>query len=249
MEFSIIETAVIVLGAVAGGFVNGLTGFGTALTAIPIWVQVLSPPAATALAAAAGITGQLQTLHLIRHAIVWRTVGPFIAAGLVGVPIGTWLLPMAEPRPFKITVGVVIIGYCGFLLLANRWPWTLAPREGTSVADLAVGFGGGLMSGLAGLSAPLPIIWTKFKPWTRDQKRALLQAFNTAILSATLVAIIAAGLLSARFWIAFAIAVPGTLAGVQLGSRLYKQLDDRRYDRLVLALLLVMGVTLVASNI
>ena len=253
MDYSLIDIAVILVGALAGGFVNGLTGFGTGLTAIPIWIQVLNPAAAAALAAAAGVTGQLQTLHLIRHAIVWRTAVPFVVAGLVGVPIGTWLLPLVDPRSFKIAVGIVLVGYCGFMLLINRLPATWMPARGADpgmrLADLLAGFGGGLMGGLAGLSGPVPIVWTTFKPWTRDQKRGLLQAFNTAILSATVIAIVAAGLVTIQFWYAFLIAVPGTLVGVQLGSVLYRRLDDRRFDRLVMALLLAMGAMLIASNV
>jgi hypothetical protein len=32
------------VGALAGGFVSGLAGFGTALTALGIWLYVLPPP-------------------------------------------------------------------------------------------------------------------------------------------------------------------------------------------------------------
>jgi hypothetical protein len=31
----------VLAGAVAGGFVNGLTGFGTGLTALPFWLQAI----------------------------------------------------------------------------------------------------------------------------------------------------------------------------------------------------------------
>ena len=35
--------AIVLVGALAGGFVNGLSGFGTGLTALPFWLQVLEP--------------------------------------------------------------------------------------------------------------------------------------------------------------------------------------------------------------
>lgn len=258
LSFSITEVAVIVLGALAGGFVNGLTGFGTALTAIPIWIQVLDPAAATALAAAAGVTGQLQTVHLIRKAVDWKTVGPFIVAGLIGIPVGIRVLPSLDPVMFKSAVGVIMIAYCSFTLVVRRWPAVLAveaaagrdrPSWGERLTGLAIGFAGGVMSGIAGLSAPLPIAWMTFKPWPRDRKRALLQAFNTAILAATLIGIVAAGLVTARFWAAFLVAVPGTLIGVKLGAVVYRRLDDRRFDNLVIGLLLFTGIALVAGNL
>ena len=37
------EALIVFAGALAGGFVNGLTGFGTGMTALPIWVYALPP--------------------------------------------------------------------------------------------------------------------------------------------------------------------------------------------------------------
>ena len=41
MEFA--QAAFLVAGALAGGIVNGLTGFGTAITALGIWVYAIPP--------------------------------------------------------------------------------------------------------------------------------------------------------------------------------------------------------------
>jgi uncharacterized membrane protein YfcA len=246
------EIVLILAGAAAGGFVNGLTGFGTALTAMPFWLYAMPPPLAAQLAAAAGIIGQVQTLPAIWHAIVWRRVAPFIVAGLAGVPLGTWLLPHVGIRSFKLGVGLVLVGYCAFLLLAqsrrSMLPAATAPTE-TPAADAAVGFCGGVLGGLAGLSGPLPTIWATFKPWSKDDKRALFQAFNVTILSAMLLSSAIAGLMPAEIWLALALALPGTIVGVRLGAMVYRRIDDRRFDRLVLALLMIAGMSLIVGNL
>ncbi len=249
MTFDLFNIGLLLLGAALGGFVNGLTGFGTALTAVPVWIQVMPPAFAGAVGAAAGVTGQLQTLHLIRHAIDWRRVAPFVVAGLAGVPVGTWLLPVVDPRPFKLGVGLVLVVYCGFGLVAQRLAATRIGDAGGRWADAAVGFGGGIMSGVAGLAGPLPIMWATFKPWSRDEKRALFQVFNFTILAATLLSSAVAGLLPAVFWKAVAITVPATFVGVQVGGWVYRRLDDRRFDRLVLSILMFTGVVLIAGNV
>jgi uncharacterized protein len=246
------EIALLMLGALAGGFVNGLTGFGTALTALPIWLQVLPPAQAAALGAAAGCTGQVMTLHLIRQAIDWRKVAPFVLAGLAGVPIGTWMVPMIDIRLFKLGVGAVLVVYCGFCLIAHKLSPTLGDLDGSRGgrwADAAIGFGGGVMSGLAGLSGPLPVIWATFKPWNRDQKRTLFQVFNFTILAATLLSSAVAGLLPRSFWTMALLIVPATFVGVMLGGYVYRRLDDRRFDRLVLTILLGTGIVLISANL
>ena len=52
---------IIAFGAFAGGFVSGLAGFGTALTALGIWLHVLEPTAAATLILICAVIAQVQT--------------------------------------------------------------------------------------------------------------------------------------------------------------------------------------------
>lgn len=248
MTFETIDIAVLLAGALMGGFVSGLTGFGLALTAIPFWLHVASPPLVAALATASSVVSQAQTFHLVWRHIEWRRVAWFVLPGLAGVPLGTIALPLIDLRLFKLGVGFVLIAYCAFQLLAQRLSTLGISSEQGPAADMAIGFGGGVMGGLAGLSGPLPIAWATFKPWSRDQKRALFQVFNAVILLASFLSITASGLLPAGFWPALALSIPATILGARLGSTLYARLDDRRFDRVVVALLLATGVALVVMN-
>jgi uncharacterized membrane protein YfcA len=236
------DILLIMCGALAGGFVNGLTGFGTALTALPFWLHAVPPAVAAQLAAVGGAIGQLQTLPAIWHAIDRRRVAPVILAGLAGVPLGTWLLPHLSIRTFKLGVGIVLVAYCSFMLLTQR---RFIVVGGGRLADVLVGLGGGILGGVAGLSGPLPTIWASLKAWGRDEKRALFQSFNFTILSAMLAASAVAGLMTMDLLRALLIALPGTIAGARLGGWVYKRLDVRRFDRLVLVVLLASGLALI----
>ena len=248
MTFDTLEIAMLLAGALLGGFVSGLTGFGLALTAIPLWLLVASPPLVAALATASSVISQAQTFHLVWRHIEWRRISWFVLPGLAGVPLGTIALPLIDIRMFKLGVGIVLIVYCVFQFAAQRLaPLGLSSEQGRA-ADMAIGFGGGVMGGLAGLSGPLPIAWATFKPWSRDQKRALYQVFNLSILLTAFCSIAASGLLPSGFGIALALSIPATVVGARLGSALYRRLDDRRFDRVVTALLLVTGVALVLMS-
>jgi len=50
--------AVLTFGALAGGFVSGLAGFGTALMALGIWLYVVPPSIAVPLVLICSIIGQ-----------------------------------------------------------------------------------------------------------------------------------------------------------------------------------------------
>lgn len=239
------EIGLIVAGALAGGFVNGLTGFGTALSAMPFWLNAVSPVVAAQLAAAAGVVGQLQTLHKLWPQIRWRTVAPYIGAGLAGVPFGIALLPTIDAKSFKLGIGCLLVLYCAFQLISrDRFKVTAGGR----IADAVVGFVSGFLGGLAGVSGALPTIWASLRGLSKEDKRMLFQTFNFTILAAMLCASAVRGLITWEFGRALLISVPATIIGAQLGNRLYLRIDARGFDRVVLGLLLLSGISLIWGN-
>src|SRR5271169_536212 len=136
------QIVIVVLGAVAGGIVNGLTGFGTALTAVGLWLYVIPPTAATTLVLICSVSSQVQTLPMIWPAIRWRRVLPFIVPGVLGVPLGTYLLPHIEPRAFKIGVGIFLVGYSVYALALKT---EMNSMWGGKTADGCVGFAAGVL--------------------------------------------------------------------------------------------------------
>jgi uncharacterized protein len=244
-EFSAVQIALITAGAFAGGFVNGLTGFGTGLSAMPFWLQALPAALSAQLAAAGGVAGQLTTLRSIWHAIDLRALAPLLLAGLVGVPIGAMLVPFIDATLFKRSVAVVLIVYSASMLLAGSRPYR---STSSRVADALVGFSGGILGGLAGLSGVTPTIWAALRGWPKERRRGVFQAFNLTILSAVLLAHAARGLITPAFIAALILALPGTFLGVAVGQRVYARLDDRRFDRVVLFVLGLAGIGLLLTT-
>jgi uncharacterized protein len=239
------QIVLILAGALAGGFVNGLTGFGTALTALGIWLYVVPAPVAATLVILCSVISQLQTLPMIWRTILWRRVLIFVVPGLIGVPIGTYLLPHIDARIFKIVVGSFLVIYSAYVL-ARRSP--MKSDWGGRGADGVVGFLGGILGGLAGLSGVLPAVWTDVRGWTKEQRRAVLQTFNVAILAFALASHAASGFLTRQVLIATIAALPGTICGARLGGFVYRRLADLTFQRVIMLLLLLSGVVLIGTS-
>jgi uncharacterized membrane protein YfcA len=238
--------ALLFFGALAGGFVSGLAGFGTALMALGIWLYVLPPSLAVPLVLICSVIAQSATLPSMWKSFDLTLVWPFIIGGLLGVPIGTILVAHADSNVFKLTVGVFLLVFPNALYF-NRVP--LAFRFGGKTADAAIGFAGGILGGLAGLSGPLPILWASIRGWSKDERRGIFQTYNWAVLAAALCLQIATGLIGQDIiWLAL-VAFPGTIVGAWLGARLYHALSDRNFTDIVLALLLLSGAGLIWNSI
>jgi uncharacterized protein len=152
------------VGALAGGFVSGLAGFGTALMALGIWLYVVPPSIAVPLVLICSIVSQTSTLPGFWRSIDFRLVWPFLIGGVAGVPFGTLLIAHADPRIFKLGVGLLLLVFPAALYF-NRKP--IALSIGGRVADGVIGFAGGILGGVAGLSGPLPTLWASVRGWAR----------------------------------------------------------------------------------
>lgn len=245
MELTSLQIVLILGGALAGGLVSGLTGFGTALTALGVWLFALPPAVASTLVIICSVTSQIQTLPMIWRTILWKRVVVFVAPGILGVPIGTWLLPHVDPRLFKIGIGILLFLYSGYALARRA---EVKTAWGGHFADGVIGFLGGILGGLAGISGAPPVIWTDIRGWTKDQRRAVLQMFNTAILSLALVLHAVSGLLTRQVIVAAIVALPGTIAAAHLGAFVYRRLADQSYQRVIMVLLMISGLILIWSG-
>jgi uncharacterized membrane protein YfcA len=238
------EIALIVAGALAGGFINGLSGFGMGLAGVALWVYALPPTVVAPLAAACAVVAQIQALPLIWRYLEWPRLAPFLIGGVLGIVPGTWLLANVSLPTFKFWIGVLIVGYCT-IRLATGSARTIA--WGGKAADGFFGLIGGVLGGLAGVSGPVPTIWVGLRPWNKIERRCVIQMFNLVILALVITSHATAGLLGTAFLKALALSIPAVLAGAFLGQRLYRRLDDHSFDRVVLGVLLAAGLALIAS--
>jgi uncharacterized membrane protein YfcA len=238
--------AILTFGALAGGFVSGLAGFGAALMALGIWLYILPPAAAVPLVLICSIIAQTSTLPSIWRTIDFKLVWPFLVGGLAGVPLGIMLIAYADPRLFKLSVGVLLLVFPTALYFQRK---PMAYSFGGRIADTGIGFAGGVLGGLAGLSGPVPILWASVRGWGKDERRAVFQTFNWTVLSAALIVQAGTGFITRDvMWLAVLV-FPATLAGAWVGARTYHALSDGNFRDVVLGLLFLSGIILIWSSI
>jgi len=236
---------VLFVGALAGGFVSGLAGFGTALMALGIWLYILPPSVAVPLVLICSVVAQTATLPAMWKSFDLTLVWPFLIGGLLGVPLGTMLVAHADPNVFKLTIGVLLLAFPTALYFSAP----MAFEFGGRIADGIVGLIGGILGGLAGLSGPPPILWASVRGWSKDERRGVFQTFNWTVLFTALCLQAAGGLVAGEVvWLAV-LAFPGTVLGSWIGAKLYHALSDRNFRDIVLGMLFLSGAILVWNSL
>lgn len=238
----------LVLGAVAGGFINGLSGTGTALFALGFYLVVLEPVQAVAIVALMSVLAGLQGLWIVRAEILAqpRRLLRFLLPGLLGVPVGVSLLAVIDAGVLRIAIATTLIVYGCYFGFRAALPAFSRP---TPVLDVLVGLAGGVFGGAASVSGALPAMWLSIRPWTKSETRAVLQPFNVVILSTTVCLLVFQGAYNSTALSALLITVPTGLVAAQIGIMVFRRLSDTMFRRLLILLTLAMGVGVLLSEL
>jgi uncharacterized membrane protein YfcA len=240
-------TLVIVLvGAALAGFAQGVSGFAFALVALSVWAWAVTPQLAAPMAVFGALVGQLVALPWVWRGFDLRRLLPIVVGGLIGVPVGVYLLQWLDPTIFKFSLGVFLLLYAPVMLaLPPDYKW----EHGGGAADGASGFVGGLLGGLAGISGPVPTLWTTLRGWDKDTQRGVLQAFNISMHVATLTVYGFSGTITQEALVMFAWITPALVIPAILGVLLFRRLNALAFRRLILCLLLISGITLIWGSV
>ncbi len=238
----------LILGAAAGGFINGLAGTGTALFALGFYLVVLPPVTAVAIVALMSVLAGLQGLWIVRADILAQPhrLLRFLVPGLLGVPIGLALLNQIDASTLRIGVAGFLILYGGYFGFRATLP---AFERRTPWLDTGVGLTGGILGGAAAVSGAIPAMWLSLRPWTKSETRAVLQPFNVTILSTTIFLLFLKGAYDSAAVKALLVTVPCGLIAAQIGIMVFRRLSDTGFRRLLILLTLLVGLGVMASEV
>lgn len=237
---------IVLIGAAAAGFVQGLAGFAFALTSLSIWAWAVEPTLAAPMAVFGSLVGQLVTIPIVGRDFNFKGMLPFVLGGVLGVPLGIFLLQILDPLGFKLALGLFMVIYCPLMLFL---PPNFSLRFGGKWADAVSGWLGGIFGGLGGLSGPIPTLWCTLRGMDKGTQRGIMQGFNIAMHVTTMIGYFIAGsIIDATTWQHFGLITIALVIPALVGAMLFKRLDTRTFRRLVLALLFVSGLVLTGST-
>ncbi len=229
------------LGALLGGIAAGGAGFAFGLAASSIWLHRIDPIHSTILISSCGVLLHLTTLWPQRRHIEIGKLWPFVVGGIVGIPIGVRLLIFTDAGLMKTVLGVFLLVFGTYALLAPKLP---VVKAGGRVADGGIGFIGGILAGIGGYSGVLPTIWTQLRGWPKETARAVYQPYVIIVQAVALAGLVWVTLDRAGV-IMFIAVLPPVFLGTWIGWQLYGRLNDLRFRQGLAVLLIASGATLV----
>lgn len=222
----------LIAGVFAGGLLQGFSGFGFALVAVPL-ISLFMPPAQVlpyvmvlqALLGLAGLPGAWARCH-------WRLLGWLSLGVVAGTPVGFWAIASMSPAMGRLAVGIAVA--IAFVLLATGARISTRRR---GLAATGAGVAAGVMNGLAGMSGPPAIALVIAAEIEAEEARATMMVFVFGAALAALAPMGAAGELGLGMARPLMLALPALGASWLIGSFLFRRTSARRHRQVAIAVL------------
>lgn len=233
--------ALYLLATFLGGVTNGVAGFALGLVVSGVWLHIISPAQTAILIAGYGLVAQGYGIWRLKQALEWRKTMPFVLGGAVGVPIGAFLITYVNPVYMRTGIGALLVVY-GLYGLARP---VFKPLNAGTPADVGIGVLNGLLGGLTGLAGVVVAVWCQMQGWPKDAQRTVFQPTLFVVLAMSAASLAAAGAANVETGKLYLLGLPVLVAGMWCGWKLYGKLDDQAFRKVILALLLISGLSLI----
>lgn len=238
-----LETIALASIVLVAGFLQGLTGFGFGLIALPLlglFIDIKTViPLIVMLAIFISITLSIQ----LRASINLKSIYVLFAATIPGIPLGVYILKHIPTETLAIGLGIIMIAFTSYQLLAKP-----TPRPLGIIPTAFAGFMSGAIGGSIGAGGPPVIIYSTIQPWSKDQAKATL-AFYFAISGAMIsISHAYSGLITKEVTNLFLVSLPGLAVGIFLGTIAYSHISDHGYKKLAFILVFLLGCIMIYKN-
>ncbi|MEO5663384.1 MAG: sulfite exporter TauE/SafE family protein [Nocardioides sp.] len=231
-----IAAVIFLLAAVA----QAVSGFGSALVAVPLLALAVSP--STAVVAATVISTLLSAgaWHRESAEVDLPLARTLTLAGVLGMPCGLLVLARADDRSLTLVVAVALL-----VAVALMWSGLALPTGRLSV--WASGVTSGLLLTSTGMNGPPLVLSLQAAGLSPRRFRATLQAVFCVQGAVAVAAFALTGHLHAATLAAVAGGVVGLPAGWAIGNRIFQRLSPERFRSIVLAGLLVTALVALSN--
>ncbi|TWT93784.1 sulfite exporter TauE/SafE family protein [Stieleria varia] len=232
-----------------GIFVQSAAGFAAGLLIVPsmLWIGYQIPEASTALLVAT-IPQNILGVWSLRDCIEPKSIAWPGVARVLALPIGVYVLKLIEQNYPVVGIrqfvgGVVLLATLSIIFIRPKprptihpiWAWLTFPLSG-------------FLQGLVGMGGPVMVFWVQAHDWSSRRTRGFLFGmYLVSMIPALAVLWYVFGHRIVQPALLSACSLPCLILATQLGLRLGNWLGRDRLRRVTLALLLLMGISGLAT--
>ncbi|MDF1702150.1 MAG: sulfite exporter TauE/SafE family protein [Planctomycetota bacterium] len=226
----------------AAALIQGVIGFGFGLVVMSVLPRFVPLQSAVPFVAVYGLVVATILFQRYRAHAPLREIWPMVLGSLAGLPLGVLALRNLDPDPCIRALGVFII----LFVAQAAWPRRVAPHDRPPLARawaLPAGFLAGIIGGAFAMGGPPVIAYTSARRLSPAGFKGVLQGFFMTYTLVMVGMLSASGLVTQATLLRNLLFAPAIPLGIWLGARYGERLHPTLFRRIVLAALLLLGVT------
>lgn len=222
------------------GFIQGISGFGSALFAMPLLSLFIDLKVAVPLCAFNGLTITTYLAFKLRKYVDYKKILPLLISSIPGIYIGVILLKSIDFSVLKIFLGLLISLYSIYSLI-----FTPQTKLINKLWLYIIGFSSGFVGSLFGVSGLPVIIYVTLTDWAKDVIKATISVFLCFSTIITIIVLLLNNLITPIVLNYFLLSIIPVVLGTYLGSKLYHKFNRHHYLKLLFIILIPLGIMLV----
>ncbi len=237
------ETSLLWLAVGVAGLAQGLTGFGFGIVAMAVLTPLVGGYRANLIVTPLAGACILFALWPVRRAIEWRRAVPLWCGGLLGTPVGVYVLQHTDEHLLRRLIGAgILVAAVTSLRGAGKGAKAAPPGWGFAAGTL-----GGVMAGAVAMGGPPAVVYAYRQPWPLAGVKSTLLLYFALTVVYRLALFAGSGMYHASLVWSTLVLVPVVAASTWLGSRLTERIPRRQVDRIVGVLLVLAGLGLLCK--
>lgn len=219
-------------------FIQSLTGFGSALLAMPFLLTFLAPEVARPSFILVGQTAGL--LFMWQYRSEWRfpDIKTTLIGSLIGIPVGTWVENSMEQNTFMLVLGILLVCYALYALIGFKLP---PVHEGWGAF---FGFLSGILHSAYNVGGPPLVMYNSSHDWEARRFKGNTQAIFFVMGLFVIFEHFRAGNMTTVVFQNYLLMIPAMAMALFLGFRAEKFIKQDIFRKMVMVLLLIIGFKL-----
>jgi len=218
---------------IAGGVVQGITGFGFGLFSMGLMIMFMPVTEATSIIAILSLGAACLNLWTVRKEIIWREALPLIVPAIPACVLGVYLLTSLNTDVLRTGVAVMILAGCAVTIWSPKGVRISKANPWAYVAGVI----GGVFNGALGMGGPPIVLYTLLRGWEKALSKGAMSSFFVSMGVIRITLLIARGIATPHTLRMGMLLLGPALLACYVGTRVFRRLSTTVFRYAAMALL------------
>ena len=220
-----------------GGFMRGFSGFGTPLVMVPLLSFLMQPKEAVLLSLSIDVLAMIPMIPGSIKLVRWQPITPLVIGAVIAIPIGAWVLVVANPANMKVIISTIVLVFA--CLLLSGWTYK---GDRTITLSFFIGIFSGVANGATGIGGPPIAVFFIARGMTAKTLRSSLNIVAFIMEGLAALTIYLTGDFEIENVVKVLYLFPLMLVFVWFGTILFRIVDNKLFNKLILYFLVIFGI-------